>query len=156
LQLQCYKSHDRLLRYDQSNLHCKKNSLLEEIQKIRESFKKPEPKVSINQIEALTREKHFIEDQLVKYKMNFEQLKMLKETCLEQLKETCCKVKIKEREVQNLSVELKKRTESRKPPGKVKSLLIDKLGLSKEPFGRVSTGTSKTSTESSKSSFRFF
>ena len=73
LHLECYKSHDRLLRYDLVNLSNKKSACLEEFSNIRDTVKKPEAKVSKNSIESLIKEKHFIEDQvlLTKREYNF-------------------------------------------------------------------------------------
>ena len=160
LHLECYKSHDRLLRYDLVNLSNKKSACLEEFSNIRDTVKKPEAKVSKNSIESLIKEKHFIEDQLIRYKMNIEQIRSFKETCMDQLKDACTKVRIKDGEINNLRAELKRREEGSRGPSKYLSgLLGDRLGFKKSEFftkpAAAVSGKSSTM-ESSKSSLRFF
>lgn len=109
LQEECYRSHDRQLRIDQINLSNKKAVLLEDIQKIRDLPKASQKFVNAQKIDQLTKEKYFIEDQLIKYKQSQESLIDQKEYYQLNLSKSCKILKIKESEIKNLETEIDRR-----------------------------------------------
>lgn len=109
LQEECYKSHHEQLICDQSNLSKKKVILLEDFQKVKDLPKASQKLVNAQKIDHLTKQKHFLEDQLIKFKQNHESLLDQKEHIQLNLSKSCKILKIKDCEIKNLESEIDRR-----------------------------------------------